>query len=201
MWIVVLALRRPYTFIVMALLILVLGIVAIKKMATDIFPKINIPVVSIIWQYSGLPPAQFEKYITTFSEFTVSSAVNDVKSIESQTVNGATIIKIFFQSGVDIANAVAQTTAISQTILRRMPPGTTPPLILQYDASSVPIIQLLLASNKLSEAQLYDFGLYRVRQAIAIQAEVIELRFGEFVACQQQLDDRHAGCEIGRAHV
>jgi multidrug efflux pump subunit AcrB len=167
MWIVVLALRRPYTFIVMALLILVLGIVAIKNMATDIFPKINIPVVSIIWQYSGLPPAQFEKYITTFSEFTVSSAVNDVKSIESQTVNGATNIKIFFQPGVDIANAVAQVTAISQTILRRMPPGTIPPLILQYDAASVPIIQLLLASNKLSEAQLYDFGLYRVRQAIA----------------------------------
>jgi len=179
MWIVVLALRRPYTFIVMALLILVLGIVAIKKMATDIFPKINIPVVSIIWQYSGLPPAQFEKYITTFSEFTVSSAVNDVKSIESQTVNGATIIKIFFQSGVDIANAVAQTTAISQTILRRMPPGTTPPLILQYDASSVPIIQLLLASNKLSEAQLYDFGLYRVRQAIApVRGSRLPLPFG-----------------------
>jgi multidrug efflux pump subunit AcrB len=179
MWIVVLALRRPYTFIVMALLILILGIVAIKKMATDIFPKINIPVVSIIWQYSGLPPAQFEKYITTFSEFTVSSAVNDVKSIESQTVNGAALIKIFFQPGVDIANAVAQTTAISQTILRRMPPGTVPPLILQYDASSVPIIQLLLASNKLSEAQLYDFGLYRVRQAIApVRGSRLPLPFG-----------------------
>ena len=179
MWIVVLALRRPYTFIVMALLILILGIVAIKNMATDIFPKINIPVVSIIWQYSGLPPAQFEKYITTFSEFTVSSAVNDVKSIESQTVNGAAIIKIFFQPGVDIANAVAQSTAISQTILRRMPPGTIPPLILQYDASSVPIIQLLLASNKLSEAQLYDFGLYRVRQAIApVRGSRLPLPFG-----------------------
>jgi multidrug efflux pump subunit AcrB len=163
----------------MALLILILGIVAIKKMATDIFPKINIPVVSIIWQYSGLPPAQFEKYITTFSEFTVSSAVNDVKSIESQTVNGAAIIKIFFQPNVDIANAVAQTTAISQTILRRMPPGTIPPLILQYDASSVPIIQLLLASNKLSEAQLYDFGLYRVRQAIApVRGSRLPLPFG-----------------------
>ena len=179
MWIVLLALRRPYTFVVMALLILILGIVAIKNMATDIFPKINIPVVSIIWQYSGLPPAQFEKYITTFSEFTVSSAVNDVKSIESQTVNGAAIIKIFFQPGVDIANAVAQATAISQTILRRMPPGTIPPLILQYDASSVPIIQLLLASNKLSEAQLYDFGLYRVRQAIApVRGSRLPLPFG-----------------------
>ncbi len=179
MWIVVLALRRPYTFVVMAILILLLGIVAIRNMATDIFPKINIPVVSIIWQYSGLPPAQFEKYITTFSEFTVSSAVNDVKSIESQTVNGAALIKIFFQPGVDIANAVAQCTAMSQTILRRMPPGTVPPLILQYDASSVPIIQLLLASNKLSEAQLYDFGIYRVRQAIApVKGSRLPLPFG-----------------------
>ena len=179
MWIVTLALRRPYTFVVMALLILILGIVAIRNMATDIFPKINIPVVSIIWQYSGLPPAQFEKYITTFSEFTVSSAVNDVKSIESQTVNGAAIIKIFFQPGVDIANALAQATAMSQTILRRMPPGTIPPLILQYDASSVPIIQLLLASNRLSEAQLYDFGLYRVRQAIApVKGSRLPLPFG-----------------------
>jgi multidrug efflux pump subunit AcrB len=179
MWIVTLALRRPYTFVVMALMILILGIVSIRNMATDIFPKINIPVVSIIWQYSGLPPAQFEKYITTFSEFTVSSAVNDVKSIESQTVNGAALIKIFFQPGVDIGNAVAQATAMSQTILRRMPTGTTPPLILQYDASSVPIIQLLLSSTKLSEAQLYDFGLYRVRQAIApVKGSRLPLPFG-----------------------
>src|SRR5258708_12382453 len=147
MWIVTLALRRPYTFVVMALLILILGIVAIRNMATDIFPKINIPVVSIIWQYSGLPPAQFEKYITTFSEFTVSSAVNDVKSIESQTVNGAALIKIFFQPGVDIANAVAQATAMSQTILRRMPPAPTPPLLLPYTPSTPPSTHLLLATN------------------------------------------------------
>ena len=167
MWIVLLALRRPYTFIVMALLILILGVVAIRNTATDIFPKIDIPVVSIIWQYSGLPPAQFEKYITTFSEYTVSSGVNDVQRIESQTVNGAAIIKVFFQQNVNIGNAMAQATAMSQTILRRMPPGSVPPLIVQYDAASVPVIQLLLASNKLSEAQLYDFGIYRVRQAIA----------------------------------
>ena len=161
MWIVLLALRRPYTFIVMALLILILGVVAIRNTATDIFPKIDIPVVSIIWQYSGLPPAQFEKYITTFSEYTVSSGVNDVQRIESQTVNGAAIIKVFFQQNVNIGNAMAQATAMSQTILRRLPPGSVPPLIVQYDAASVPVIQLLLASNKLSEAQLYDFGIYR----------------------------------------
>src|SRR5262245_8357350 len=148
MWIVLLALRRPYTFIVMALLILILGVVAIRNTPTDIFPKIDIPVVSLVWQYSGLPPAQFEKYITTFSEFTVSSCVNDVRAIESQTVNGAAIIKIFFQPSVNIGNAMSQVTALSQTILRRMPPGTVPPLILQYDASSVPIIQILMASNK-----------------------------------------------------
>jgi multidrug efflux pump subunit AcrB len=179
MWIVLLALRRPYTFIVMALLILILGVVAVRNTPTDIFPKIDIPVVSIIWQYSGLPPAQFEKYITTFSEFTVSSGVNDVRSIESQTVNGAANIKIFFQPNVDIGNAMSQVTALSQTILRRMPQGTIPPLIIQYDASSVPIIQLLLASSKMSEAQLYDFGLYRVRQAIApVRGSRLPLPYG-----------------------
>ena len=167
MWIVSLALRRPYTFIVMALLILILGVVAIRNTPTDIFPKIDIPVVSIIWQYNGLPPAQFEKYITTFSEYILSSGVNDVRAMESQTVNGAAVIKIFFQPNVNIGSAMAQATAISQTILRRMPAGTTPPFIIQYDAASVPVIQLLLASSKLSEAQLYDFGIYRVRQAIA----------------------------------
>ncbi len=179
MWLVTLALRRPYTFVVMALLILILGVVAIRNTPTDIFPKIDIPVVSIIWQYNGLPAAQFEKYITTFSEYTVSSGVNDVRAIESQTVNGAAIVKIFFQPSVDIGNAMAQATALSQTILRRMPPGTIPPLIVQYDASSVPILQLLLASSKLSEAQLYDFGIYRVRQAIApVRGSRLPLPYG-----------------------
>jgi multidrug efflux pump subunit AcrB len=167
MWIVKLALRRPYTFVVMALLIFILGAVAIRTTPTDIFPVIRIPVVSLIWQYNGLPPAQMEKYITTFSEYTVSSGVNDVRSIESTTVNGAAVIKIYFQSNVNVDGALAQVTALSQTILRRMPTGTVPPLIIQYDASSVPIIQLSLASNTLSESQLYDFGIYRVRQAIA----------------------------------
>ncbi len=167
MWIVALALRRPYTFVVMAILIVLTGLRAAVTAPTDIFPKIDIPVVSIIWQYAGLPPAQFEKYITTFSEYTVSSGVNDVSRIESQTVNGAAAIRIFFQPNVNIGSAVSQVTALSQTILRRLPPGTVPPLIIQYDAASVPVIQLSLASNKLSESQLYDFGIYRVRQAIA----------------------------------
>ena len=167
MWIVKLALRRPYTFVVMALLILILGGLAYKQTPTDIFPAIKIPVVALVWQYQGIPPQQFEKYITTFSEFTISSGINDVKSIESQTVNGACIIKVFFQPTVDIGAALSQITALSQIILRRMPLGTTPPFVFRYDASSVPVLQIALASNKLSEQQLYDTGLYKVRTAIA----------------------------------
>ena len=160
MWIVKLALRRPYTFVVMALLIVILGSMAYRKTPTDIFPSINIPVVALVWQYQGIPPAQFEKYITTFSEFTLSSGINDVKSIESQTVNGACIIKVFFQPNVDIGSALSQITAISQIILRRMPLGTTPPFVFRYDAASVPVLQLALASNKLSEQQTRP-SLYR----------------------------------------
>lgn len=167
MWIVKLALRRPYTFVVMALLILILGGLSYKQTPTDIFPAIKIPVVALVWQYQGIPPQQFEKYITTFSEFTISSGINDVKSIESQTVNGACIIKVFFQPTVDIGSALSQITALSQIILRRMPLGTTPPFIFRYDASSVPVLQIALASNTLSEQQLYDTGLYKVRTAIA----------------------------------
>ncbi len=167
MWIVRLALRRPYTFVVAAILILLLGIVSIRNTPTDIFPNIDIPVVSVIWNYSGLPPSQMEKYITTFSEYSLSAGVNDVRSIESQTVNGAAVIKVYFQPNVKIAEAVAQVVSISQTIIRRMPLGTVPPLILRYEASSVPILQMSLSSNKLSESQLYDFGIYRIRTAIA----------------------------------
>ena len=167
MWIVKLALSRPYTFVVMALLILILGGLSYKQTPTDIFPAIKIPVVALVWQYQGIPPQQFEKYITTFSEFTISSGINDVKSIESQTVNGACIIKVFFQPTVDIGSALSQITALSQIILRRMPIGTTPPFVFRYDASSVPVLQIALASNKLSEQQLYDTGLYKVRTAIA----------------------------------
>ena len=167
MWIVRLALKRPYTFIVLAILIVFLGTTSIKNTPTDIFPNIDIPVVSVIWTYSGLPPQQMEKYITTFSEYSLSAGVNDVRAIESQTLNGVNSIKIFFQPNVKIAEAVAQVVSISQTIIRRMPQGTVPPLILRYEASSVPVLQLALSSSKLNESQLYDFGIYRVRTAIA----------------------------------
>ncbi|HWX17968.1 MAG TPA: efflux RND transporter permease subunit [Chthoniobacterales bacterium] len=179
MWIVKLALRRPYTFVVMALLILLLGITSIKTTPTDIFPEIDIPVVTVVWQYTGLSPDQMAKQITTFSEYTISSAVDNVKNIESQTMSGTSVIRIFFQPNVRIDAAIAQVTAVSQTILRRMPPGTQPPFIIRYNASSVPILQLALGSKTLSEAQLYDYGLYRVRQAIApVRGATLPLPFG-----------------------
>jgi len=179
MWIVKLALRRPYTFVVMALLILLLGIASIEKMPTDIFPEIDIPVVSVVWQYPGLSPDQMAKQITTFSEYTISSAVDNVKNIESQTLAGVSVIRIFFQPNVRIDAAIAQVTAVSQTILRRMPPGTQPPFIIRYNASSVPILQLALGSKTLSEAQLYDYGIYRVRQAIApVRGATLPLPYG-----------------------
>ncbi len=149
MWIVRLALRRPYTFVVMGLVILLLGVFAIVTTPTDIFPEIDIPVVSVIWNYDGLTTEDMASRITTFSEYTISSAVNDVRSIESQTYPGVGVIKIYFQPNVNVEGALAQVTAVSQTILRRMPPGAVPPFILQYNASSVPIIQLALGGKTL----------------------------------------------------
>jgi multidrug efflux pump subunit AcrB len=168
MWIVQLALRRPHTFIVMAVLIVFLGIVSIRRTPTDIFPVIDIPVVSVIWEYEGMSAKEMESRITTYSEYTISSAVNDVRNFESQTVNGISVIKIFFHPNVNIASAVAQVAAISQTILRAMPPGTNPPIILQFNASSVPILQMSLSSKTLSESQIYDYGLYRIRNQLAV---------------------------------
>src|SRR5438874_6860137 len=179
MWIVKLALRRPYTFVVMALLIVLLGVVSIKNTPTDIFPEIDIPVVTVVWQYSGLSADQMAKQITTFSEYTISSAVDNVKNIESQTLAGVATIRIFFQPNVRVDSAIAQVTAVSQTILRRMPPGAQPPFIIRYNASSVPILQLALGSKTLSEAQLYDYGVYRVRQAIApVRGATLPLPYG-----------------------
>src|SRR5213594_2047974 len=179
MWIVRLALRRPYTFVVMGLTILLLGVFAIVTTPTDIFPEIDIPVVSVIWNYEGLATEDMATRITTFSEYTISSAVSDVRTIESQTYPGVGVIKIYFQPNVNVEAALAQVTAVSQTILRRMPPGAVPPFIIQYNASSVPIIQLALSGQTLSEAQLYDYGIYRIRQQIApIQGITLPLPYG-----------------------
>ena len=179
MWIVKLALSRPYTFVVMGLVILLLGGLAVVTTPTDIFPEIDIPVVSVIWNYDGLTTDDMASRITTFSEYTISSAVSDVRQIESQTYPGVGVIKIYFQPNVNVEAALAQVTAVSQTILRRMPPGAVPPFILQYNASSVPIIQLALGSKTLSEAQLYDYGIYRIRQQVApIQGITLPLPYG-----------------------
>jgi multidrug efflux pump subunit AcrB len=138
------------------LTILLLGVVAIVATPTDIFPEIEIPVVSVIWNYEGLSSEDMASRITTFSEYTISASVSDVRTIESQTYPGVAVIKIYFEPNVNVVAALAQVTAVSQTILRRMPPGAVPPLILQYNASSVPIIQLTLSSATWSEAQLND---------------------------------------------
>lgn len=166
MWIVRLALDRPYTFVVVAILILLLGGFSVAKMPTDIFPVIDIPVVSIIWTYQGLPTPEMEKRVTTFSEF-VLALVNDVKSIESQTLNGVSVIKIYFHPQVHIDAAMAQVSTAVQGIRFRMPPGINPPWILRFGADTVPVIQLSLSSKTLSEAALYDYGIFRVRQQLS----------------------------------
>src|SRR5581483_6240180 len=169
MWIVRLALDRPYTFIVAAVLILLLGVFAIRTTPTDIFPQIDMPVVSIIWTYTGLPTPEMEKRITTFSEF-VLATVNDIRSIESQTLNGVATIKVYFHPQVRIDAAVAQINSAVNGIRFRMPPGINPPWILRFGADTVPIIQLALSSDSLSEAQLYDYGIFRVRQQLSTVA-------------------------------
>ena len=179
MWIVRLALRRPYTFIVMGLVIIMLGIASIRRTPTDIFPDIDIPVVSVVWTYTGLSTEEMERHITTFSEFSTSFAVSNIKSIESQTTNGVAVIKIYFQPDVDISAAMTQVTSVAQTILRRMPPGTTPPFIVRYNASSVPILQMSLSSDRHSESELYDYGIYRIRQALSVvQGTTFPLPYG-----------------------
>jgi len=158
MWIVRLALRRPYTFLVLAIVITLLGVFAILRTPTDIFPNIKIPVVATVWRYAGLSPEEMATRIILGTERNAQTTVNDVEHTESQNVTGTSVVKYFFQPNVNEELAYAQVTGISQTVLRAAPPGTTPPFILAYNASSVPIVQLALSSEKLSEAQLFDLG-------------------------------------------
>ena len=176
MWIVRLALRRPYTFVVFALLVLILGVFSIETMPTDIFPNIDIPVVTVIWGYTGLSAQEMASRIVTPSERVMTSTVNDIEHVESQSLNGTGIIKIFFQPHVDIGNAVAQVTAVNQVMLRSLPPGTTPPFIIQYNASSVPILQLGLSGQGLNEQQLNDLGQNNIR----VQFSTIEGAYTPF---------------------
>jgi len=167
MWIVRLALRRPYTFVVAAFLILILGIYSIVSMPTDIFPNIDIPVVSVIWSFNGLSAEEMANRMITPSERGLTTTVNDIEHIESQSLNGIAVIKVFFQPNVNIASAVAQVTAVSQSQLRSLPSGTTPPSIMQYNASSVPILQLGLSGQGLNEQQLNDLGSNIIRVQLA----------------------------------
>jgi multidrug efflux pump subunit AcrB len=167
MWIVRLALRRPYTFAVFAFLITLLGVFSIVSMPTDIFPNIDIPVVTVVWQYSGLSAQEMSTRIVFNSERGMTTTVNDIEHIESQSLNGIAIIKIFFQPHVNIGSAVAQVTSISQVQLRQLPPGTTPPFIIQYNASSVPVLQLGLSGQGLNEQKLNDLGQNTIRTQLA----------------------------------
>jgi CzcA family heavy metal efflux pump len=179
MWIVRLALRRPYTFVVVSLLIFILGISSITTTPKDIFPNINIPVVSVIWSYNGLPPEDMANRIVTISERAMTTTVNDIDHMESQSYSGVGVIRVYFHPNVKIDLAIAQVTAVQQTILRFMPPGTLPPQIVKYDASSVPILQLGLSGEGLSEQQLYDLGFNFIKTQLAtVQGATIPPPYG-----------------------
>ena len=165
-----LALRRPYTFMVLALLILIFGPLAALRTPTDIFPDIRIPVISVVWSYTSMQPQDKAGRVIYSYERSLSSTVNDIEHIESQSLPGYGIVKIFFQPTVDIRTATAQVTSIFQTVSKQMPPGITPPLILNYNAATVPIIQLALSSNKLSEQWLFDMGQNFIRPQLATVA-------------------------------
>ena len=167
MGIVRFSLRWPYTFYVLALLILFLGVAAIRSMPADIFPEINIPVVTVIWQETGLSTPEMEQRVTTYSEYTISSNVNGIKDIEAQTLNGISVQKIFFQPDVNLDLAIAQIVSATNSVRVVLPAGIQPPIIVQYNASSVPVLQISLSSDTLGEQQLYDFGLYNLRQRLA----------------------------------
>jgi multidrug efflux pump subunit AcrB len=167
MGIVAFALRYRHTFYVLALMMLFLGGSAIVTAPKDIFPNINIPVVTVIWQYTGLTPEEMEQRVTTYSEYSISANVSDIRNIESQTLSGIAVEKVFFQPNVNIDLAISQIVSASNAIRSLMPTGIQPPVIVQYNASSVPVLQLSLSSDQLNEQQLYDYGIYRIRQALA----------------------------------
>jgi multidrug efflux pump subunit AcrB len=167
MGIVRFALRFPHTFYVVAALILFLGFTTIRSMPTDIFPEINIPVVTVIWQYTGLTTPEMEQRVSTYSQYAISSSVTGIKNMEAQTINGVSVQKLYFQPDVNIDLAIAQIVAATNSIRALMPPGIQPPTIVQFNASSVPVLQLSLNSDSLNEQQLYDYGIYRIRQQLA----------------------------------
>ena len=179
MWIVRLALRRPYTFVVVALLLVVLGVVTVQRMPTDIFPNVDIPVVTVIWSFTGIAPEDMEKRVVTVSERAFTTTVNDIEHMESQSMYGVGVIKVFFHPSAKVEMAVAQITSISQSLLRTLPAGFTPPLIIRYSASSVPILQLSVTSKVLPEEQLFDYANNFVRTQLAtVQGAAVSLPYG-----------------------
>src|SRR3954468_7672272 len=163
MWIVELALRRPYTIAVMSILILVMGVLSLGRMVVDIFPAIDIPVVAVVWAYPGLPAEDMERRVILISERAYSTTVNGIERIEAQSIHGVGLMKIYFQPGDDIGAAIAQISSVSSTILRITPPGMTAPNVIQFNASNVPVAQLTLASQTLPEQQIFDYGLNFIR--------------------------------------
>lgn len=179
MRLVAIALKRPYTFIVMSMLIVIVGVLAVLRMPTDIFPDIDIPVISVIFNYGGLPPEVIEKRIVSNFERFLTTVVNNIEHVESQSLTGIAVVKVFLQPGASIDAATAQITAMAQTAIRSMPPGTNPPLIIRYSASNVPILQVALQSDTLSEQQLFDYGVNFVRADIAtVQGSQIPYPYG-----------------------
>src|SRR5882672_3029052 len=166
MWIVRLALKQPYTIVVLAILIFLFGGLSIVRTPTDIFPNIDIPVVSIVWTYNSLEPQDLSDRIVTITERNLTTTVDNIEHIESQSLYGIAVVKVFLQPTANLQQGIAQVTAVSQTQLRQLPAGTTPPLIIAYSASSVPVLQLALSGQNLSEQQLNDYGLNFIRTQI-----------------------------------
>ncbi len=179
MWIVRLALRRPYTFVVLSMLIALLGIGSAIETPKDIFPNINIPVITIVWTYAGLTPTEMEGRVVTVCERALTTTVNDMEHTESESYQGVAVVKVFFQPQVQVSQALAQVTSIVQTILRVLPQGSFPPFVIKYDASSVPVVELALSGQGLSEADLYDDGLQFIRPRLAnVKGASVPLPFG-----------------------
>lgn len=179
MWLVRLALSRPYTFVILAILLLILGVLSIMRTSTDIFPAIDIPVVSVVWQYSGMPPDDMANRITTIFELSATTTVNDIEHMESQSLLGVSVTRLYFQKGVDIGVALAQVTSIAQTMLKYLPPGIMPPFVLSYNAATVPVVNLLLSSDTLPEQKLNDLANNFVRPQLAtVQGASVPPGFG-----------------------
>ena len=192
MWIVLTALRRPYTFVVLSLLIAIFGVLASLRTPTDIFPNINVPVVSVVWTYTGLLPNDMSGRVIYYYERFLTAQVGDIEHIESQSLSGYGVVKIFFQKGVNIRTALAQVTAASQTVLKLLPPGITPPYVLSYNAATVPILQLALSSDTLPEMKLFDLGQNFIRPQLAtVQGAAVPSPYGgQILQVQIDLDQQ-----------